>query len=261
MKICPICHKSYEDNSMVFCLDDGARLSEAGMPATDPNATLHLPSPRVTEPEPTVASPQSTMRYQPEMIALNPPAFAAPNAEGRDTSRRSALPWLLAIAIVLGIFGVLIALILSFGRNGANQQTGPTSTPMPAPTQSSEMRTQSDESPSPSRGQAAAPTPATKLPERPPKKQTEEAISGSTTAKPMFGPVLNNISFNGTRITYYPRPSYGLCKADCAANANCKGFTWIRPGAYNQGDSAMCYLMSAVTARIPHSCCVSGVKN
>jgi hypothetical protein len=81
-----------------------------------------------------------------------------------------------------------------------------------------------------------------------------------TRPKPMFA-VLNNISFNGSRITYYPRPSFGQCQADCAANANCRGFTWIRPGAYNPGDSAMCYLMSAVTARVPHACCISGVRN
>jgi hypothetical protein len=73
--------------------------------------------------------------------------------------------------------------------------------------------------------------------------------------------VMNNISFNGSRITYYPRPSFGQCQADCAAMGNCRGFTWIRPGAYNPGDSAMCYLMAAVTDRVPHPCCISAVKN
>jgi hypothetical protein len=73
--------------------------------------------------------------------------------------------------------------------------------------------------------------------------------------------VLNNTSFNGSRITYYPSPSFEQCQADCAANANCKGFTWIRPGAYNPGDAAMCYLMSAVTDRIPDTHSISGVRN
>ena len=78
---------------------------------------------------------------------------------------------------------------------------------------------------------------------------------------PMFA-VLNNTSFNGgTRITYYPSPSFGQCQADCAANANCKVFTWIRPGAYNPGEAAMCYLMSAVTDKVTHACCISGVRN
>ena len=78
--------------------------------------------------------------------------------------------------------------------------------------------------------------------------------------KSMFA-VLNNTSFNGSRITYYPRQTFGQCQADCAGNSNCKGFTWIRPGAYNPGDSAMCYLMSSVTARVPHACCISALRN
>jgi hypothetical protein len=242
------------------------------MPAPDPNATLHLPPTRVTEPGPTVASPQSTIRYQPGMMPLKPPGFAASNAGGSDTSRRSALPWLLGIAIVIGVSGVLIALILTLGRREPNQKTTQTSMPTTSPTQSAEVTAQSDE------GQQLATTttvPATKSPERPPKKATEEATPGSTTVtratpqqtssesrpKPMFGPVMDNTSFNGTRITYYPRPSFGMCRADCGNNPNCKGFTWIRPGAYNPGDSAMCYLMSAVSGRVTHACCMSAVKN
>jgi hypothetical protein len=78
---------------------------------------------------------------------------------------------------------------------------------------------------------------------------------------PMFA-VLNDTSFNGgTRITFYSSPSFEQCQADCAANANCKVFTWIRPGAYNPGDSPMCYLMSAVTDKVTHACCISGVRN
>lgn len=82
----------------------------------------------------------------------------------------------------------------------------------------------------------------------------------ATPAPEMFT-VLDNISFNGSRITYYQRTSFALCQADCAGNANCKGLTWIRPGAYNPSDPGMCYLMSAVTERVPHSCCISAVKN
>ena len=78
--------------------------------------------------------------------------------------------------------------------------------------------------------------------------------------KAMFT-TLNNTSLNGTRITYYQRASFALCKADCAGNANCKGLAWIRPGAYNPGDPGMCYLLSAVTQRVPHECCIAAVKN
>jgi hypothetical protein len=253
MKTCPSCHKTYEDSSMVFCLDDGARLSEVRM-VPDPSATLHLPPRRVTEPEPTVASPQSTMRVQPEMRPLNPPAFAASNAGGTETSRRSALPWLLGIAIVIGVSGVLIALILTFGRSQSDERIASTPTPTASPTQSIEVPGEYEGSP-PSSVKLSTPTPGSVTVTRATPEQTPRERP-----KPMFA-VLNNISFNGTRITYYPRPSFGMCQADCASNANCKGITWIRAGAYNPGDSAMCYLLSAGTARVPHACCISAVKN
>jgi hypothetical protein len=74
--------------------------------------------------------------------------------------------------------------------------------------------------------------------------------------------LMNNISYGGgSRITYYARPSVGQCQADCAANASCRAFTWIRPGAYNPGDSAMCYIMASVSGPVSHPCCISGVKN
>jgi hypothetical protein len=73
--------------------------------------------------------------------------------------------------------------------------------------------------------------------------------------------IINNMTFHGTRITYYQRTSFAGCQADCAGNANCKGATWIRPGAYNPSDPGMCYLMSALTDRVPHECCISAVKN
>ena len=80
-------------------------------------------------------------------------------------------------------------------------------------------------------------------------------------AKPAFT-LMNNISYSGgSRITYYPRASFGQCRADCAANASCRALTWIRPGAYNPGDSAMCYLMYSVTGPVSHPCCISAVKN
>jgi hypothetical protein len=85
--------------------------------------------------------------------------------------------------------------------------------------------------------------------------------SVTATPSPEMFAVLDNISFNGSRITYYQRTSFALCQADCAGNANCQGLTWIRPGAYNPSDPGMCYLMSAVTQRVPHSCCISAVRN
>jgi len=70
----------------------------------------------------------------------------------------------------------------------------------------------------------------------------------------------DNTSLNGTTLTYYPRPTVSQCQADCANNANCKGFTWIQAGTYNRGDAAMCYLLSEVTGRASARGHFSGVK-
>src|SRR5438128_13793 len=115
MKTCPECHKTYEDDSMMFCLVDGARLLE---PRTvDPNTTHVLPPPRVTEPGPTVAAPQPTLRAEPGLIGVSPRRYASP-----ERNRSHALPWLLGIVIVLGVSGIVIALILTRSRSEPSQQ-------------------------------------------------------------------------------------------------------------------------------------------
>lgn len=283
MKSCPTCHQSYEDETMLFCLADGTKLQPATI-AQIPLPTMVLPRPGATDPGPTVASPQPpvqpTMLAPPELVRVNPQSYpSAPPYGPTERSRASALPWLLGIALVLGLSGIIIALIVTRSSGPTSQPIVQASSPAPSPARSNELIGES--SPSPTTEPSAAPkatatptvaaTPA-KSPERPP--NTDKLVPGPVVVtrplpketptperpKPMFS-VLNNMTFNGSRITYYPRPSFGMCQADCASNANCKGFTWIRPGAYNPGDSAMCYLMSAVTARVPHDCCISAVRN
>jgi hypothetical protein len=75
-----------------------------------------------------------------------------------------------------------------------------------------------------------------------------------------FGAREDNTALNGTTLTYYPRPSVDQCQSDCANNGNCRGFTWIQAGTYNPRDSAMCYLISAVTGRASARGHISAVK-
>ncbi|MDT7778624.1 MAG: hypothetical protein QOC99_1136 [Acidobacteriota bacterium] len=77
----------------------------------------------------------------------------------------------------------------------------------------------------------------------------------------VWGPRNDRASLNGERLTYYQGSTPEQCESDCDGNQSCKGFTFIRPGAYNTADPPMCYLLSAVTEVVPHDCCVSGVKN
>jgi hypothetical protein len=48
------------------------------------------------------------------------------------------------------------------------------------------------------------------------------------------------------------------CQKACADDANCKAFTFVKPGM--QGPRGRCWLKSAVPAPMPGGCCVSGVK-
>jgi hypothetical protein len=248
MKTCPTCSRKYEDDTLVFCLDDGARLAQG----RDPEATWHLPEQPANEPRrsgpvpPTTPSPPATLTARPEHFQALPQHPAQPQTYTEERSRSGALPWILGIVVVLGISGVLIAWIVTRGTSERVAVIYPSPTPTV-----DVMRTQEPK---------ATPTPVaspTAKNERQP-KPTEEPTAPLN--KPQFS-VMNNTSLDGTRITYYPRPSFAQCQADCAANANCRGFAWIRPGAYNPGDAAMCYLLSAVTGKTSHPCCIAGVKN
>jgi len=243
----------------MFCLQDGSRLIPD---QKDDQATWHLPRAAVTEPTraatvpPTTASPQPTITARPEQFQAKPQPIAASQTYPEARSRQSALPWVLAIIFVLGASGVLIAWIVTRNR-GSESRVSNVPTPSPRTDIASSLASpEGKDSPKPSETPSVTNQPAKNdKPQKPTPAPTPER------AKPAFS-LMNNISYSGgSRITYYPRASVGQCEADCAANASCRAFTWIRPGAYNPGDAAMCYLMASVSGPVSHPCCISGVKN
>jgi hypothetical protein len=264
MKTCPSCHKTYQDESLVFCLDDGARLVRDPS-AHDTNATWNLPPPGPTVASPRPASPtaQSTLTSLPEQYR----GVARPDSSGAGESRSSNLPWVFAIVVVLAVSGVLMAWLMTRGggsdisnsnANAGNSNMANVTAPgnsnrtITNPLGNSNMaNVAAPGSPTPERKPSATP-------ERPP--ATPVPTPREPPPKPMFS-VLNNMTLTGSRITYYQRTSFAGCQADCAANSNCKAATWIRPGAYNPSDPGMCYLMSAVTGRVAHVCCITALRN
>jgi hypothetical protein len=74
MKRCPTCQRTYADDSMAFCLEDGSTLFGESATASDLPATLIIPDPRVTNPvRPETFRPNQTPAHpQP------PQAYAAP---------------------------------------------------------------------------------------------------------------------------------------------------------------------------------------
>ncbi|HEX8891420.1 MAG TPA: hypothetical protein VF779_19885, partial [Pyrinomonadaceae bacterium] len=78
MKRCPTCDRVYEDNSMLFCLDDGATLVSDS--AYDAGATVKIPPGRLTNQAPTEVLKGETI---PPTQPARPPAeqyFAPPQA-------------------------------------------------------------------------------------------------------------------------------------------------------------------------------------
>ena len=100
MKRCPQCNRTYTDDALSFCLDDGSPLVSAAAPSSfDPSATVQYPQARDTSPPPTIAYPgaQSAPPVQPPPTP--PPAWSPMPPVAPQ--KRSVWPWLLGIGAVL----------------------------------------------------------------------------------------------------------------------------------------------------------------
>ena len=141
MKRCPTCKRTFDDDTLSYCLDDGTPLVAATRP--DSEETLVLPSSsdrgaRIPDTQPyNQPSGRSTLASDPRQSAM-PQQYATPSPQ------RSAWPWLLAIAAVLLLgFGVIVAvalvvpqLIHSKESKGVRPTPGWTPLPSPKPTRS-----------------------------------------------------------------------------------------------------------------------------
>lgn len=235
MKACPTCKRTYEDE-LTFCLVDGSILSAP----YDPNQTVSLPPARSTDPAPTeIFNPaQSVPETKPHAIetiqSSPPPPFYAEKQQARPDEKPRGKSWMI---IGLGMSLVLVfvlGIILSFIWFGKDTEAD-------VPPQAKLPNINSQPTPSPTRP-SPSPSPT------------------ATVVNSIWGERNDRASMNGTNLTYYPITTPEQCKADCENDPRCKGYTFIRAGAYNPGDSAMCYLVSAVTEMVPHDCCISEVK-
>ena len=107
MKRCPTCNRTYPDDTMAFCLEDGAVLSAS----FEPGDTTRIPPTRQTNPPPTeVLGARDSPKLQSTIYAPAPqvpPLHRQALSEVPET-RRSIVPWLLVAGAILivGIFGV-----------------------------------------------------------------------------------------------------------------------------------------------------------
>lgn len=68
-------------------------------------------------------------------------------------------------------------------------------------------------------------------------------------------------AYTGKNLTFFQRQTADQCEADCNGNPKCLGFTWIKPGTYNAGDPAMCYLMGEITGTTSSKGHFSGLRS
>ncbi len=129
MKRCPTCNKTYTEENLSFCIDDGTPLTEV-----------------VEADESTVVSARTSEQSHDQegrddwnAVAYKPPGTYVP--PGGSGGNRRVWPWVLGVVsvLVLGLMGFAIAAILLLPRmiQSANRQ---------APTESNENRQSNDNS-------------------------------------------------------------------------------------------------------------------
>lgn len=137
MKKCPSCSRTYTDDALSFCLEDGSPLlsvggtSSSGQPASfDPGATMQFDPARHTDPPPTQVynpAPQQQQQFQPTPPIQTPSWSPTPPAAGaygqaQPKKKSKALYWILgsvAVLIVVGIVGVVLVVVLA-GMSNSN---------------------------------------------------------------------------------------------------------------------------------------------
>ncbi len=112
MKRCPQCNRSYADDALSFCLDDGSPLLSTSAPTpSDPSATIQYPQPRDTSP------PQATIAFNPSQASPLPPPPQAPPPvwnpmPSAAPQKRSVWPWVIGIGAVLVFMGIGVVILI-----------------------------------------------------------------------------------------------------------------------------------------------------
>ncbi len=233
MKLCPTCQRTYEDDALRFCLEDGTPLVGAADSAYDPGATIKIPAPRVTSDTPTEV--MSEDQLAPTRAATPPAAEATqaspvtsarryePQAESAPATRKSsAAPWILGAAVVLGLSAIAVAFIMTRGNGSnntevaqSNQNVNVNASPPASPSPSLNDENRPVVSPEPSLGKPdyipppttpptgmSAATPSRTPAERPTETPTPKVYGATQPGGPISGGVLNGKAIS------LPKPPY-----------------------------------------------------
>lgn len=122
MKRCPNCSRTYTDDALSFCLEDGTPLLsvDAVPPVYDPGATLRYPTAGGANPPPSVP-------YRPDTPLVNQmrPAAAWSPMPSPQPQKRSVWPWIIGGVAILGFMGfgflILILALANMNTNSNNR--------------------------------------------------------------------------------------------------------------------------------------------
>ena len=134
MKRCPTCNRTYTDNSLNFCLEDGTPLATDAPPGPDPNATIRYPSARDT------AEPPPTEIYRTELVGTPRPSSIPPPPPGPPPpppppqwtptpayppkKKSNAIWWILGGLIAFMVIGVgIVVMLIALASLGSNSNT------------------------------------------------------------------------------------------------------------------------------------------
>ena len=132
MKRCPTCKRTFADDSLAYCLDDGSPLVSEAQP--DSGATLVSPSPPAAQLPPTQSA-----RYGPGVSSLG------------TAMKRRVWPWIVGGLLVLFFFVIVIVAVIAIPqivKRSQNSNRVVIDVPTPEPSETSSPT--SERSPSPS---------------------------------------------------------------------------------------------------------------
>ena len=124
MKRCPKCNRTYTDEALNFCLEDGTPLVGAQPPPAEEKETMRYVAPRSTNPPPTEIYRPQVPHQAPHpadgAAYIQPQYSPMPPAQPRKSN---AVWWILgglAVLVILGIGVVVILLALASIRSQSN---------------------------------------------------------------------------------------------------------------------------------------------
>lgn len=133
MKRCPTCKRTFEDDTLSFCLEDGTPLVRDAASRPDSEETLVSPSPAVRSPD-SSSGLQTTQPYShlPGSATIKASPFNVPFDRGYPLAKQRRIwPWIVAILAILFfvIAAVAMVIVIPPMLRASNNDNHPVPTP------------------------------------------------------------------------------------------------------------------------------------